>query len=388
MTEPEVTVSPRGAARWRRGHPWIFRSDVDDNTRRPAGVIRVVDGSRRFLGRALWSPASEIRVRMLTRDDVPIDRAWWAERVREALERRAHIPPDTTAYRVVHAEGDGLPSLVVDRYGAYVVAQLLSAGLEAVRDDVIAAIDDALAPEGILLRHDVPVRQRERLPLAVEHVHGDVPDPVEVQEHGLRYFASPITGQKTGAFLDQRENRVRMGELARGRALDVFTYHGLFALHMARRADHVLAVDASGPALERAERNRARNGLTNVEWRERNAFEVLRELERAGERFDTIVLDPPAFAKDRRSVSSAMRGYQEINLRALRLLAPGGLLFTASCSYHVGRDRFLAMLAAAAADSGRTVALERVVGQSSDHPELLTVPETGYLKGAMVRALT
>lgn len=385
MTDVAVTVSARGAARWRRGHPWIFRSDVEGG-RHPPGIVRVVDGSHRVLGRGLWSPASEIRLRMLTSDDVPIDGGWWAARLREAERRRATIPADTTAYRLVHAEGDGLPSLVVDRYGAYVVAQLLSAGLEAVRGDVLGAIETVFTPKGLVLRNDVPVRARERLPLGIEHVIGDVPDPVEVREHGIRYFASPLTGQKTGAFLDQRENRARMGALARGRVLDVFTYHGLFALHMARRADHVLGVDASGPALDIAERNRSLNGLTNVEWREANAFELLRELERAGERFDTIVLDPPAFAKDRRAVSAAMRGYQEINLRALRLLAPGGCLFTASCSHHVGRDRFLAMLAAAAADSGRTVALAAIVGQSSDHPELLTVPETGYLKGAIVRA--
>jgi len=383
MSDATITVAPRGAARWRHGHPWIYRSDVED-ARVPAGIVRVSDG-RRVLGQALWSPASEIRLRLLTTDDVTIDTAWWEARIRAALARRAALDPPASAYRVVHTEGDGLPSLIVDRYGPYVVAQLLSAGLEAVRADVLTAIDRVLAPEGVLLRNDASVRRHERLALAVETVRGTVPDPLEVDEGGIRYLASPHHGQKTGAFLDQRENHARMGRLARGRALDCFTYHGLFALHMARRADEVIGVDSSAPALALAERNRALNGLGNVRWMEANAFDLLRDFERADERFETIVLDPPAFAKDRRAVPAALRGYKEINLRALRLLTPGGRLFTASCSFHVDRTRFLDMLADAARDSGRAAVLEATVGQSADHPELLTVPETGYLKGAIVR---
>lgn len=383
MSDATITVAPRGAARWRHGHPWIYRSDVED-ARVPAGIVRVSDG-RRVLGQALWSPASEIRLRLLTTDDVTIDAAWWEARIRAALARRTTLDPPASAYRVVHAEGDGLPSLVVDRYGPYVVAQLLSAGLEAVRGDVLAAIDRVLEPDGVLLRNDASVRRHERLSLAVEPVHGAVPDPLEVEEGGIRYLASPHQGQKTGAFLDQRENHARMSRLARGRALDCFAYHGLFALHMARRADEVIGVDSSAPALALAERNRALNGFTNIRWMEANAFDLLRDFERAKERFDTIVLDPPAFAKDRRAVPAALRGYKEINLRALRLLAPGGHLFTASCSFHVDRTRFLGMLADAARDSGRAAVLEATVGQSADHPELLTVPETGYLKGAIVR---
>jgi 23S rRNA (cytosine1962-C5)-methyltransferase len=266
------------------------------------------------------------------------------------------------------------------------VAQLLSAGLETARGDVLAAITDVLSPAGILLRNDASVRRHERLPLGIEAVRGDVPDPLEVREGDIRYFAAPHRGQKTGAFLDQRENRGLVGRLARGRALDVFCYQGLFALHMAAQAEHVLAVDSSAEALAVAERNAELNGRRNITWREANAFEVLRELERARERFDTIVLDPPAFAKDRASIPAALRGYKEINLRAIKLLAPGGRLFTASCSFHVGRAEFLGTLTAAAADAGRAVTLERLTGQPADHPEILTVPETGYLKGALVRA--
>jgi 23S rRNA (cytosine1962-C5)-methyltransferase len=380
-----VAVSARGAARWAAGHPWVYRTDVV-TSRAPAGIVRVVDRSGRFLGQALYSPASEIRLRLLTQEDGPLPADWWAGRIAQALARRAPLAARTSAYRVVHAEGDGLPSLIVDRYGEYVVAQLLSAGLEAHRADILDALAAMLQPTGILLRNDASVRRHERLPLEIEDVAGKVPDQIEVVEDGIRYVVYPRTGQKTGAFLDQRDNRARMQGLASGRALDVFTYQGLFALHMARRATGVLAVDSSAAALEAARANERRNAGAPVEWREANAFDLLRALERQGERFDTIVLDPPAFAKTKRAVPRALAGYKEINLRAMRLLAPGGTLFTASCSFHVGRESFLGMLAAAAADSGRRIMLREMTGQPPDHPEVVTVPETGYLKGAVLVA--
>jgi 23S rRNA (cytosine1962-C5)-methyltransferase len=386
----EVVVSARGTARWQGGHPWIYRTDV---AREPAGtsagpgIATVLDRRGRFLGRALYSPASEIRLRLLTRDDVPIDGSWWRARIGAAVARREGIP--ATAWRAVHGEGDGLPSLVVDRYGPWAVAQLLSAGLEAVRTDVIGAIRDVLQPDGLLLRHDTTVRRHENLPQDVETAFGDVPDDVEIVEHGVRYLAALRSGQKTGAFLDQRDNRRLAGEHTApgGRALDVFTYHGSFALHLAARAGSVLAVDQSAEALARGARNAALNALTNVRWREANAFDLLRQLERAGERFDTIVLDPPAFAKSRESVPRALAGYKEVNLRAMRILALGGTLFTCSCSYHVNRTLFAGMLADAAADSERRLQVVTWTGAASDHPELLTVPETGYLKGALLRAV-
>ena len=387
MTAPTVVVSAKGAARWRGGHPWIYRSDVVSAARPPAGVVRVTDRAGRLLGQALYSPASEIRLRRLTTAEERIDAAWWRGRIAAALARRAALACHTTAYRVVHAEGDGLPSLVVDRYADVAVVQLLSAGLETLRASVLDAIADTLEPRGILLRNDASVRRHEKLPLEVAEAAGTVPDIVEVEESGVRYVVAPRTGQKTGAFLDQRENRALMGQLARGRALDAFTYQGLFALHMAARADSVLAADSSAAALEVARTNATRNGRGNIEWREANAFDLLRQLEHEGQRFETVVLDPPAFAKQKSALPRALAGYKEINLRALRLLAPGGVLFTASCSFHVSRAAFLEMLAAAAGDSGRRVALERVTSQSADHPELLTVPETGYLKGAVLRAL-
>jgi 23S rRNA (cytosine1962-C5)-methyltransferase len=381
-----VIVSARGAARWQVGHPWIYRTDIYDEPGDAPGIVSVTERRGRHLGQALYSPASEIRLRLLTRGREPIDAAWWGERIRAAAARRAGIP--ATAYRVVHAEGDGLPSLVIDRYGPYVVAQLLSAGLERVREDVLEGITVALTPEAILLRNDAAIRRHEGLPLEVVAARGSVPDTVGVEEHGVRYLAAPHTGQKTGAFLDQRENRVLVGALAgSGRALDLFTYHGSFALHLARRAREVLAVDSSADALARGGENAALNGLANITWHEANAFDLLRELEGREETFNTVVLDPPAFAKSKQSVPRALGGYKEINLRAMRILSAGGVLFTCSCSYHVSRAVFFEMLADAARDSGRRLQLLAVVGASGDHPELVNVPETGYLKGALLRAV-
>jgi 23S rRNA (cytosine1962-C5)-methyltransferase len=384
-----LRVSPRGAERWVRGHPWIYRSDVLDDgaggaSVAEAGLVRVTDPRGRFIGQALHSPRSEIRLRLLERSDRTVDRAWWRERIAAAAARREGI--DADAWRVVHAEGDGLPSLVVDRYGPYLVAQLLSAGLETMREDIVGALVEVLEPTGVLLRHDVAVRRREGLDETVALAWGEVPGQVIVREGAIRYHAAPWAGQKTGAFLDQRPNRLTAGRLTApgGRALDCFSYHGSFALHLAARAASVTALDASADALARGAANAELNGFTNITWLEADAFETLRAYERARERFDTIVLDPPAFAKSRATVPQALRGYREINLRALRILAPGGSLITASCSFHVRRPEFLGMLAEAAGDSGRRVVLEELLGQGQDHPEVLTIPETGYLKGAVL----
>ena len=381
-----AVVSARGARRWAEGHPWIFRSDVVTPPSAGPGTIDVVDQRERPLGTALWSPESEISIRFVSRESgLTLDAAWWERMLSQAIARRAGlIDADTNACRLVHGEGDGLPSLVVDRFDRWLVVQLLSAGLEAHRGSIVAALQRLVPNDGILARNDASVRSREGLTRGVERLAGSVPETVEVREHGVRYLAAPHTGQKTGAFLDQREARVFAGSIARGRALDVFSYHGSFALHLARRADTVTAVDVSGAAIARAAENAALNGLTNITGVEADAFEFLRAEEARGAQYDTIVLDPPAFAKNRGAIAGAMRGYKEINLRALRLLAPGGLLYTASCSYHVRKPEFLALLEDAAADSGRRVILRAMTGQPVDHPEVLTVPETGYLKGALL----
>jgi 23S rRNA (cytosine1962-C5)-methyltransferase len=384
----EAVVSPKGARRWQQGHPWIFRSDVARRPRADAGAVRVLDSRHKPLGVALWSPRSEISLRLLDADpDARLDADWWRRRIRACVERRTSLHGETNAYRLIHGEGDGLPSLVCDRYDDWAVVQLMSAGLESFREQITAGIDAAITPRGILARNDVPLRKKEGLSLTSELLLGDVPHTIEVNEHGVRYLAAPWEGQKTGAFLDQRENRVFIGARARGRALDCFSYHGSFALHLARNADHVIALDTSGAALARARDNFARNGLANFELLEANAFDYLKDRERARDRFETIVLDPPAFAKTRSSLPAAVRGYKEINLRAMRLLSPGGLLFTASCSFHLTKALFLDMLESAAADSGRRVALRDLRGQPLDHPEVLTIPETGYIKGALLEAL-
>jgi 23S rRNA (cytosine1962-C5)-methyltransferase len=382
-----VKVTARGGERWKQGHPWIYRSDVAEEPEKQPGIVPVTDRKGKFLGQALYSPKSEIRLRLLTRGNEPIDATWWTDRISGAARRRNGIT--SSAWRVVHAEGDGLPSLIIDRYGPWVVAQLLSAGLETARSDVVAGITGALAPEGVLLRNDAPVRRHEGLPSEVVLAGGQVPEVVEVTEDGLKYLAAPWSGQKTGAFLDQRENRLMVGEHTRpgGRALDLFAYHGSFALHLARKAKDVLAVDQSTEALARGAENARLNGIGNIEWREANTFDLLRELERRRDQFDTIVLDPPAFAKTKANLERAIAGYKEVNLRAMKILAPNGVLFTSSCSYHVSRDIFHAMLADAARDSGRRMQVLAATGAASDHPELLNVPETGYLKGVLVRAM-
>jgi 23S rRNA (cytosine1962-C5)-methyltransferase len=356
--------------------------------RGPAGAVLVESHRGEPLGWALWSPRSEIALRLLERDPAQRpDADWWSRRIAEAVSRRSGLATETNAFRLVHGESDGCPSLIVDRYDEYLVVQLLSAGIESFRSEVLAALEAAVRPDGVLARNDVPVRKKEGLPIGVELLSGSVPREVEVREGDVRYVAAPWDGQKTGAFLDQRENRRLAGSVARGRALDCFSYHGSFALHLARGADSVVAVDSSAAALKRASTNAALNGLDNVEVVEADVFEYLRAREAAGDRFETIVLDPPAFAKTRAAVAAAMRGYREINLRAMRLLAPGGVLFTASCSFHLSMELFFEMLRNAAADSGRRIAVRTVTGQPRDHPEILTIPESSYLKGALLEAV-
>jgi 23S rRNA (cytosine1962-C5)-methyltransferase len=389
MNLERVVVNRRGAQRWTAaGHPWIYRSDVIRAAERAAGAVEVVDERGGRVGYALWSGASQIAVRMLGGEAVP-DAAYWRARIAAAVAYRGSLAPDATAYRLVHGEADGLPSLVVDRYGDVLVVQLLSAGLEQFRTEIIEALVDICEPMGILARNDVPVRRLEQLEETVELLHGSVPDELEVREGGVVYLAAPWRGQKTGAFLDQRENRVRAGALARGRALDCFSYHGSFALHLAGGASHVTAVDSSADALARARENAALNGAAGgrLDFVEANAFDFLRAQDDAGERYEIIVVDPPAFAKRKDAVDAALRGYKELNLRALRILDPGGVLCTFSCSYHISPWLFRGMLHDAASDAGRPVRWLEWRGQAADHPEVLQVPESAYLKGAVLQVI-
>lgn len=379
-------VGRRGASRWRRGHPWIYRSDMLDAPATPAGAVHVIDERGDFLGTALWSPASQISLRKLTEDDQPIDGVFWRERIAGAIAYRESLHIDGNAYRLLHGEADGTPSLVVDKYDHYLVVQFLSAGLEAYRHEIIAALRELVQPRGILARNDPAVRAHENLAQTTELLHGEVPEEIEVREAQIRYLTAPWHGQKTGAFLDQRENRGRAGQLAGGRALDCFAFHGSFALHLAQQATEVTAVDSSGDALVRARTNVELNGFNNIEFVEANAFDYLREQEAAGEEFDIVVVDPPAFAKRRDAVPKALRGYKEINLRAMRLLKPGGHLCSFSCSFHIGTALFREMLEDAAADAGRPMRWIEARGQAADHPEIVQIPESSYLKGAILQA--
>lgn len=380
-------VTPHGEQRLQTGHPWIYRSDVRRAAAGPGDVVRVVGPDHRPLGYALYSSRSVIALRLLTRSDVRPDDAFWRGRLEAAVRYRESLGIDATAYRLVHGEGDRLPGLVVDRYGDVLVVQALSQGTDRLLPLIGELLIDLLQPEGILARNDPQVRALEGLDRAVALRHGRVPTELEVREGAARLFVDPWQGQKTGLFLDQRENRLAAAAVARGRVLDGFSYSGAFALQMAPGADEVVAVDVSGSAAEAVARNAGRNGAANVRARAANVFDVLREYDRAGERFDTIVLDPPAFAKNRGAAERALAGYKEINLRALRILSPGGVLITSSCSYHVDEPAFARMLREAAADARADVRVVDRRLQSRDHPVLATAPETSYLKCAVLRRM-
>ncbi len=383
-----AVVSRRGEGRVQRGHPWVFRSDVARvGDAAPGSIVQVLAVSGRPLGFAFFSSRSEITLRVIQRGtELPAD--WLRQRLMAALAWRQSVAPGASTCRLVHGEGDGLPSIVVDRYERWLVVQTLSQASEALKGELVALLVELVAPEGILERNDPRVRQLEGLEQKVGLLHGQVPDVVEASEDGLRLQADLWRGQKTGLFLDQRENHLLSRQYARGRVLDAFTYGGGFALQMAAVADEVLAVDVSAEALARVAANAALNGLSDrVRTREANVFDLLRELQERRQRFHTVVLDPPAFAKSRDAVEKAWRGYKEINLRALRLLEPGGTLITCSCSQHVHEDDFEQIVTDAARDAHCTVALIEKRRQARDHPVLLGVPETYYLKCFVLRKL-
>ena len=382
---PLAVVSHRGEDRIRSGHPWIYRSDVVSAEAAAGDLVTVFGPRERRLGQALWSDRSQIALRMMGTGDEPLDEGVWRDRLARAIAFRGSLGIDATAMRLVHGESDRLPSLVVDRYGDYLAVQTLSQATDRRLREIVAALVDLLAPAGVLARNDPKVRALEGLAQTVDVVHGDVPPLVEVREGPVRYEVDLRRGQKTGLFLDQRENREAALAYATGRALDCFSYHGGFALRLAPKVASVHAIDASADAVARIAANAARNGLTNVTAAEANVFDELRHYERANERFDTVVLDPPAFAKNKASVPKAVSGYKDINLRALRILNPGGVLVTCSCSYNVNESLFLGVLAEAAADARAHVTILEKRMQARDHPVLLTEPESYYLKCVVLR---
>jgi 23S rRNA (cytosine1962-C5)-methyltransferase len=389
-----VVVSRRGVDRIRGGHPWVYRTDIVSVAAEAGDLVRVATEQDRPLGWAFFSDASQITLRMVSTAAGAIgdERAFLRSRIDAAIDYRRSLGLDQGSCRVISGEADGIPGLVVDRYAdaaggdAYLVLQALTQAIDRRIDDVTSLLVERLSPRGVLARNDPKVRRLEGLDQSVRVLHGEVPDRITAREGDLRFVVDLRTAQKTGLFLDQRENHEAARRYAGGRALDAFCYHGGFALAMAQSADAVLALDSSSAAVAAARENASLNGLdTRIEVREGNVFDELRELEIAGDRFETIVLDPPAFAKNRASVERALAGYKEINLRALKLLRPGGILLTCSCSYNVSEAQFLDVLHAAAADARVTATLVEKRTQARDHPILVGVPETYYLKCVVLK---
>jgi 23S rRNA (cytosine1962-C5)-methyltransferase len=405
-------ISTRGAKRIRQGHLWVYRSDIRETQEPDGGAItEVVDEANNFVGQAFYSDRSEIALRFLTTSREEIDRGWWRARLRASAERRANIAMQTNAYRLVYSEGDLLSSLIVDVYDGNFVLQALSQGTDRLQSQIVDLLIEEFNPRSILERNDARVREIEGLALRKGVLYMSEPRPIvsgsgsracdeeplatapgsdteiEINQHGVRFIVSPLAGQKTGAFLDQRENYLAAAKVARGRALDCFTFNGGFALHIAKSCESVLGIDISEDAIAGARRNAELNAANNLEFKTANVFDALRDMEAAGERFDAIILDPPAFTKSRATIKSGARGYKEINLRALKLLNPSGILVTCTCSYHISEEIFLEIIAEAAIDARRRVQIIEKRGQSSDHPVLLGVPETHYLKCVIARVI-
>jgi len=380
---PTVKVSPRGTTRLKDGHVWVYRSDiVSADSVAPGSLVRVSDHRGKPLGTALYSSSSQIAIRMISAEPVEDFPALLRQRIADAIAYRERLVHDTEAYRVIFSEGDFLPGLIVDRYNDIFSLQILTQAMDAVpvREVILSQLTTRLHPASIVERVDPRVRELETLqPRASGLLQGDKKSTTFTM-NAIQFRFDALEGQKTGAFLDQRENYAAAALYAKGEALDVFCYQGGFALHLAPRCSQVTGVDSSRPALEVADQNAALNNQPGIEWIEANAFDLLKDYSSSNRRYDTIVLDPPAFAKSKRDLDAALRGYKELNLRALKMLRPGGILVTCSCSYHVSQSNFLEMLGSAALDAHRTLRLIEVRGQAKDHPVLLNIPETAYLK--------
>lgn len=387
MSKDRAVISLRGVDRLQAGHLWIYRSDVLECEASAGSIVTVCSKKGHCVGRAFFSDRSQISLRFLTREDIPINREFFEKRLLQASELRQRVVRNSDVYRLVHAEADGLPSIIVDRYGDFLSIQTLTQGSDSVKSMLVGLLVDLFRPTGIVERNDGKVRELEGLDLISSALYGEVPSEIVAQENGFNFRYKLTGGQKTGAFLDQRENRARASEFAFGCALDCFCYEGGFAVQIARNCEEVDAVDISEDAVRKAEANAELNAISNIRFEVENAFDRLRLLDNLKRRYDTIILDPPAFAKNRSHLEAALRGYKEINLRAFRLLNPGGYLITSTCSQIISEDTFLNMLAEAATNARRIVQVVEKKTQSRDHPILLTMPETYYLKCMIVRVI-
>jgi 23S rRNA (cytosine1962-C5)-methyltransferase len=381
----KVTINQKAQERLIRGHDWIFRSDLLQVEAEEAGPAEVIGEKGKIWGQALYSPKSLIALRMMTRGTEKIDAGLIRRRIAQAVARREAWYPGERVYRAVFGEADGLPSLIVDRFGETVACQTLSAGMETFKEEIFACLEESLQPRILIERNDSLVRQREELPSIRQALRGEAPEESRFSFGGKSFGFNPLEGQKTGFFLDQRFNAAAAARYAHGAMLDAFSYVGQFGIHSADRVESVLAVDVSEPAIRQVERNAEANGFSNVATLEMNAFDFLKEADQEGRRFDTISLDPPAFVKNRASLKQALRGYKEINLRALRMLNEGGILITSSCSQHMAAELFERVLGEAAKDARRRLQLLERRGQPADHPILLAMPETDYLKCYILR---
>ena len=386
--QPSVSLSPKGLARWKAGHPWIYQSDISAPKHLLGGeVVRVTDVRGAFLGQAFYSRESKISLRWLSWNDRPVDEAFFRERIIAADALRKELFPGETTYRLIHGEADGIPGLVVDRYGDYLSLQLLVPGTEKRKELIADVLESVLEPKGIMNRSDPGVRALEGLAPEKGVLRGSVPPTVPYREGPIEFRADLLNGQKTGAFLDQRENHLMAAQYTQGEALDCFSYLGGFALQLARRASRVTAVEISEAACTNLNANAQLNGIKNVDIVNANAFDYLRDQVDEGKKYDTVVIDPPSFAKNKTAIEAAKRGYKELNLRAMMLLKPGGFLISASCTYHVDETSFEEILDSAAADAKRRVQIIERRGASRDHPVLAGLRETRYLKCFVLRVL-
>ena len=381
----KALVTNKGAKRVRNGHLWIYKSDVQKIEADGGDTVSVFDEAKNFIGQAFYSDSSEITLRIFTTKNEPVDKEFWRKKICDAAARRNIT--QSNAKRLIYTEGDLIPSLIVDDYNGNFVIQTLSQGTDKLKETFVEILREEFSPTSIIERNDAKVRQRENLPMQAGVLYGEVADELIIEQDGIKFYISPLGGQKTGSFLDQRENHLAVRNYGFGRALDCFTFNGGFALNLAGVCDEVLALDISEDAILLAKRNAELNNISNVKFKTANVFDALRDLEKAGEKFDTIVLDPPAFVKTRSALKSAVRGYKEINLRALKLLNKGGILVTCSCSYHFSEEIFLETLEQTLRDARRRVQLIEKRMQSADHPILLGMPETYYLKCFVLRVV-